>query len=155
MTRELAQEIATNAHSGQFRKNTGEPYISHPIAVAKIAEQLYLENTTSDPHDREVIARKIWIVGVLHDVIEDTDVTFETISSAFPDVHILEALNILTRKKDQTYFDFIKNIVEKGSVIARTVKIADITHNMSDLHEGSLKDKYRFALHMLKNTKSL
>ena len=89
---------------------------------------------------------------MLHDVIEDTEVNLEAISKAFPDIHILQALAKLTRHEGQTYFDFIKEVIDNGSIIAKIVKIADIQHNMSDLKEGSLKDKYRFALDKLTDT---
>jgi (p)ppGpp synthase/HD superfamily hydrolase len=151
MTREKAIEIATAAHAGQKRKNTGEDYITHPLKVAEIAEQIFLEEFRPKFSDgADVIARKIYIVGVLHDVIEDTDVSMETIFNAFPDIHIVQALAKLTRHEGQTYFDFINEIIQHGSIIAKIVKIADIQHNMSDLKEGSLKDKYRFALDKLK-----
>jgi (p)ppGpp synthase/HD superfamily hydrolase len=154
MTRELAIEIATAAHAGQKRKNSGEDYITHPLKVAENAERIFREEYAGDsfPDDVEVLARKIYIVGVLHDVIEDTAVTMETLSKEFPDIHILQALYKLTRSKGQTYFDFIKEVIDNGSIIAKTVKIADIQHNMSDLQEGSLKDKYRFALDKLTNS---
>jgi len=150
MTREHAIEIATAAHTGQKRKNSGEDYITHPLKVAEIAERIFREDYDGD--DVEVVARKIYIVGVLHDVIEDTAVTMETVSKEFPDIHILQALDKLTRRKGQTYFDFIKEVIDDGNIIAKTVKIADIQHNMSDLQEGSLKDKYRFALDKLTNS---
>lgn len=150
MTRELAIEIATAAHAGQKRKNSGEDYITHPLKVAENAERIFREDYVGD--DVEVLARKIYIVGVLHDVIEDTAVTMEILSNEFPDIHILQALYKLTRHEGQTYFDFIKEVIDNGSIIAKTVKIADIQHNMSDLQEGSLKDKYRFALDKLTNS---
>jgi (p)ppGpp synthase/HD superfamily hydrolase len=154
MTRELAIEIATAAHAGQKRKNSGEDYIAHPLKVAENAERIFREEYAGDffPDEVEVIARKIYIVGVLHDVIEDTEVNLEAISNVFPDIHILQALAKLTRHEGQTYFDFIKEVIDNGSIIAKIVKIADIRHNMSDLKEGSLKDKYRFALDKLTDT---
>jgi len=158
MTREKALEIATQAHAGQKRKGSGEDYITHPIAVAQIAEKMYWGRYADDMDDgndvvdgSDVVARKIYIVGILHDVVEDTPVTLGEISHEFPDIHILEALSMLTRREGTTYFDFIHTIASEGSIVALIVKIADIKHNMSDLKEGTLKDKYRFALKILEN----
>lgn len=152
MTTERALEIAIAAHAGQKRKNTGEDYITHPIAVADIAVEefkasYHWQYFKSDP---DSIIRKIRMVALLHDVVEDTNLTIDELTKEFPDIHILSALNLLTRKKSQTYYEFIMNIKMKGNVIAQIVKIADLIHNSSDLAEGSLKDKYRFALHILK-----
>ena len=66
---EKAYKVADKAHSGQKRKS-GEPYIIHPLCVAIILAQLEL--------DKETI-----IAGILHDVIEDTEVTYEDISREF------------------------------------------------------------------------
>ena len=64
-----AYELAKNAHTGQKRKS-GEPYIVHPLETAKILAEIEL--------DREAIA-----AGILHDVIEDTDYTYDDLSSMF------------------------------------------------------------------------
>jgi (p)ppGpp synthase/HD superfamily hydrolase len=152
MTREKALEIATQAHAGQKRKGSGEDYITHPIAVAENAEEIYWSIYADDlDGSNDVVARKIYIVGILHDVVEDTPVTLGELSHEFPDIHILQALSMLTRREGTTYYDFIKTIASEGSIVALIVKIADIKHNMSDLKEGTLKDKYRFALKILEN----
>jgi (p)ppGpp synthase/HD superfamily hydrolase len=151
MDREKAIEIATKAHAGQKRKNSGEDYITHPLAVAKIAEKIFWDKFADRVDEGvDIIAKKIYIVAVLHDVIEDTSVTFEEISKEFPDTSILQALSMLTRQEEQNYYDFIQNIYAHGDLISLIVKVSDIEHNMSDLKEGSLKDKYRFALEHLR-----
>src|SRR5699024_2212998 len=66
---ERAYEFAKKAHEGQFRKS-GEPYIVHPVQVAYILTDLEM--------DAETI-----IGGLLHDVVEDTDITLEEIEEAF------------------------------------------------------------------------
>ena len=60
-----AVEVAKKAHEGQFRK-TGEPYIVHPLAVMKILEEWGMDEDTV-------------IAGVLHDTVEDTDLTLNDI----------------------------------------------------------------------------
>ena len=64
-----AYNYASSAHENQYRKS-GEKYIIHPVEVAKILAELEL--------DVDTIA-----AGLLHDVIEDTDVTFEEIEREF------------------------------------------------------------------------
>jgi hypothetical protein len=58
-------------------------------------------------------------------------------------MEIIQQVSILSRQKGVNYFDFIGYIGHFP--LARKVKIADLEHNMSDLPEGSLRDKYRFA----------
>ena len=132
MNFEDALLLATKAHEGQVRKYSGLPYISHPMAVA-------------DKFDIEIDK----IVAVLHDVIEDTDFTLETIYDEYGlSIHGQRALSILTRG-EESYFQYILNIKESKSIIALKIKIEDIKHNLSDLKDGCLKDKYLMALYIL------
>src|SRR5690606_1374672 len=66
---QLAFEFSQKAHKGQMRKS-GEPYISHPIAVADILAGIGMDATTI-------------IAALLHDVVEDTDVSLEEIKERF------------------------------------------------------------------------
>lgn len=153
MTREKAVEIATKAHAGQKRKNSGEDYINHPLAVADFATHTFWQKFADDFSDKDAltIADKIYIVAVLHDVAEDTPVTLGQLSEEFSDSDIIQALSMLTRREGQTYYDFIQNIAMYGDLISLIVKISDLEHNMMDLKEGTLKDKYRFALKILQD----
>ena len=65
-----AIEFATKAHSGQYRKGTKIPYITHPLNVAKILTQL----ECSEP---------VIVAGILHDTLEDTRVTFDELLGIF------------------------------------------------------------------------
>lgn len=131
-----AERIARIAHRDQTRKD-GKPYITHPQAVA--------ESMSSEEGK---------IVAWLHDVLEDTPIT-ETglLVQGIPEKLIYD-IQTVTRMKDETYFHFIKRVSE-GSDNAISVKINDIFHNLSDLEEGSLKDKYRFALNYLETRQFL
>lgn len=120
-----AMNIAYNAHHGQVDKS-GVPYIFHPI---HLAEQMETE--------AECIA------ALLHDVVEDTDVTFEVLKKEFS-IEIIEVLKLLTRDDSVDYFDYIRKL--KNNPIARTVKFADLYHNSDEtrLHtKRSEKDKKR------------
>jgi (p)ppGpp synthase/HD superfamily hydrolase len=87
----------------------------------------------------------------LHDVIEDCGVTKEDIKAEGFTPLTAEIVEVVSRKKDENYLDFVVRIMNSGSISvgAIAVKLADLQHNMSDLNEGSLKDKYRLAQYIL------
>lgn len=101
--------IAAIAHDGQLDKG-GEPYIFHPMRVAQ-----------SLPHTTERI------VAMLHDVVEDSDITIADLREIFP-IHIIEAVDVLTRHPKEAYQDYIKRIAKNP--LAREVKLADLEDNM-------------------------
>lgn len=124
----LALEVAMDAHSGQLDKG-GNPYIQHPLAVASWMKT-----------EREIT------VALLHDVVEDSDYTFETLMHmGFPD-DIIEALKCLTHAPGEDYFDYIERV--KQNELSIRVKLADLWHN-SQLdrlhHEPTAKDLARIA----------
>lgn len=103
--------IMIKAHRGQKDK-AGKPYFIHPLTVAL-----------------RVRGIRVKTVALLHDVIEDNkDYTYKDFS--FLDEEQLEALKLLTHKKEDSYFDYIKKI--KFNKIAIEVKLSDLEHN-SDL----------------------
>lgn len=133
---EIAISIALKAHKGQVDKG-GNPYILHPLAVMNRVE---------------TIEEKI--VGVLHDVVEDTEVTIDQLRETGFSEEILEAINLLTRAKEDSYEEFIDKTLKNR--IARNVKIADIKENLnlSRIQDPSEQDymrleKYKRALERL------
>lgn len=135
--REKAVEFAKKYHKGQTRKFNGEPYVNHPIRVAEDTQQWSVDDPAYD---------MLYIGGILHDVIEDTEATYETIKEEFG-ANVAEVVQILTRQDTESYFDFIKRITGHGpfakglNYFAVRVKVSDIQDNLRDLKEGSLKDK--------------
>ena len=108
---EKAIRIAVNAHMGQKDK-AGAPYILHPLRVMMRMES-----------EREMIA------AVLHDVVEDTACTLETLRrEGFP-ADTLCALDHLTRREAESYSDFINRVQENR--LAVKVKLADLEDNMN------------------------
>lgn len=103
--------IATNAHSGQFDKG-GMPYILHPLKVMHYTKS----------HD-EVVQ----VVAVLHDVIEDTNVTYKDLLNQGICQEAIDAIKCLTKQPGQTYDEY-KELV-KSNKIAIKVKMADLRHN--------------------------
>lgn len=70
------------------------------------------------------------LVGMLHDLVEDKDWTFEDLlQDGFPK-HIVDTLRLLTHDKETPYMDYIRNICESGNKVALAVKINDLNHNL-------------------------
>lgn len=122
-----AIKLMYEKHKDQVDKS-GMPYVLHPIHVA---EQMQDENTT--------------IVGLLHDIVEDTDMTFNQLKEEGFSKEVLDALMLLTHDPDVDYFDYVKAI--GTNPIARAVKIKDLEHNMdlSRLNEINEWDLARVA----------
>ena len=135
-TLERAIAIAARAHAGQVDK-AGAPYVLHPLRV-----MLRLDS----PDAR--------IVGVLHDVVEDTDVTFEHLRAEGFAEAVLAGLAAVTRRAGEGYMDFVARAARHP--IGRLVKIADLQDNsdLSRISSPTAKDrerleKYRLALKLL------
>ncbi len=121
-----AFELAREAHSKQFRKS-GEPYILHPIAVARIIAV-----------ELELGANPI-MAAFLHDVVEDTDYTIDDIRQRFGD-DVAFLVGVVTKKKKEHYerskqVDNYQQILEsvQYDVRALLIKLADRLHNMRTL----------------------
>ena len=104
-----ALNIAYKAHIGQLDKG-GSPYILHPVRVA-------LHCQTEDEK----------IVALLHDVVEDTEISFDDLKEyGFPN-QIIEAVKALTKQKNESYDVYIDRVIRDP--IAKKVKLADMKHN--------------------------
>ena len=131
-----ALKLCFEAHKEQVDKS-GMPYVFHPF---HLAEQMTDEATT--------------IVALLHDVVEDTELTFEDLEKQGFGEEIISALKLLTHNDDTPYMDYVAKI--KNNKIATAVKLADLRHN-SDLtrldvvDEKALKrkEKYEKAIKLL------
>lgn len=121
-TLKRAIQIATEAHKGQFDK-AGKEYIGHPIRVMEMGK-------TEDEK----------IVGVLHDVIEDTDWTFERLEAEGFSQEVINALRCVTKtSENENYDEFIDRV--KKNPLAASVKINDLTDNMDIRRLPYLSDK--------------
>src|SRR5829696_2310593 len=108
-TIERAIRIALDAHAGQADKD-GRPYILHPISVM-----------TGVP------AGDAQIVAVLHDVVEDTHVTFAELEAAGFSRAVLDSLRLVTHVKEAPYADYVVRC--KADLVAKVVKVADLRDN--------------------------
>ena len=121
-TLERAIEIATEAHKGQLDKS-GNDYIGHPLRVMEMGKT-----------DEEKI------VGVLHDVVEDTSWTFEALAAEGFSAEIIDALRCVTKtSENENYDSFIERV--KKNPLAIAVKINDLTDNMDIRRLPYLSDK--------------
>lgn len=133
---DLALSIALEAHKGQVDK-AGEDYINHPIFVASLV----------DTEEEKAAA-------LLHDVIEDSEMSLtDLLNNGIPS-SVLQAVSILTKDKKLTYQEYLVRV--KSNDIATKIKLADLKHNsdISRISNSSKKDyerlkKYKQAIKFL------
>ena len=133
-----ALKISFDTHKNQVDKG-GMPYVYHPF---HLAEQMDDELTTC--------------VALLHDVVEDTYITLDDLTSnGFPD-EVIEALSLMTHRDNVPYLDYIRAM--KDNPIARKVKLADLAHNSDLTRLDEVDDKaiervnrYKQAIHILES----
>ena len=145
---ERAVKIATKAHEGQLRR-TGEPYIIHPLAVKKILEEWGMDEDTI-------------IAGILHDTVEDTEVTLEEIKNEFGDsvAFLVDGVtklgSIRKNMKDldtylpETKDNFLRLMIATGNDIrVLIIKLADRLHNARTLSALPPDKQKKIALETL------
>lgn len=116
-----ALRLCFDAHKEQNDKS-GMPYVFHPF---HLAEQMETEETVT--------------VALLHDIVEDTDVTLEELTeNGFPR-SVVDAVALMTHADGIDYFDYVREIAK--SPIAKAVKLADLTHNSDLSRLDSIDDK--------------
>ncbi len=132
ITIEDALRIAIEAHEGQ-KDLDGNPVILHPMTVAIAGRN-----------------REEQIAGLLHDVVEDSDITFEELIRRGVDEIVVDALRLLTHDKDKmTYEEYVEQIASSGNDIAIHVKYNDLSHNLQRGRAGghwSIVAKHEKAL---------
>ena len=132
-----AAQIAYRQHQGQYDK-IGMPYVFHPFHVAEAM-------------DDEISV----CTALLHDVVEDTDMTFEELEKEFPQ-EVIRPLRLLTHEKGTDYLAYIKGLLDDDTAVK--VKRADMEHNSdpgrmemlgSDEKKQYFKKKYEEAKKLL------
>ena len=106
---EKALKLILTHHEGQTDR-AGKPYVLHPITV-----MTYVETDVEK------------VVALLHDIVEDTDVTLDHVREIFGDT-VAEAVGLLTHLEGDTYTQYVEKLAYHP--IARKVKMADMKHNM-------------------------
>ena len=135
--------FATQAHAGQTRKYTGEPYVNHPVEVMQL-----VSTVTDDP---EILA-----AAVLHDVVEDTPATIMNIRIGFsPRVaELVDDLTDVSKPQDgnrATRKELDRQHTAKASPDAKTIKLADLISNSHSI----VKDDPNFAKVYIKEKAAL
>lgn len=120
-------EFIKQKHKGQKRIQ-GTLYYLHPVAVSDI-----LEN--------KGFSINYQIAGLMHDLLEDTDTTYDEILK-ISNIEIAEAVRLVTKEKGYNMFEYMDRI--KKNEMAKMVKLADRIHNLSEVHLASARfqDKY-------------
>ena len=118
-----ALEFAKEKHKGQFRKVTNAPYFTHPMMVCDLLVGLGADED-------------VQCAALLHDVVEDTDVTFDEIGKLFG-FRVKELVGEVTKDKDGNF-----NIRSREGLM---IKLADTLHNMSDcIWDGYVQRKIQW-----------
>lgn len=132
--------FAYEKHQGQLDK-ANKPYIVHPIMVS---------------HSHYIVSETSKIVTILHDTMEDCEVTREELIELGLTSRMVGLIELLTRKKGERYFEYIDRIANSGDSTAICVKLADLEHNsmLSRFDTYCIKDldrvrKYQKATEML------
>ena len=133
-----ALKLCFESHKDQTDK-TGMPYVFHPFHLA-------------ESMDDEIST----VCALLHDVVEDTETTFEGLAAMGFPTEVIEVLTLLTHEDGVPYMDYVERISHNHT--ATKVKIADLRHNsdLSRMDEGEIDEyaikrteKYKSALALL------
>ena len=159
----ISLEIAEYAHRNQKRLD-GTPYILHPCAMFCAFKEL--SETANGDRDKELLMMLgipgpgVFEVCLLHDVVEDTEYTFEDIAEIFYDKGykdyfndcILEPLTLITHNKKEPYPIYIDKVITNP--ISALVKMLDLSNNLIPFSLNRLEEKeYRRMLNYVKYLK--
>lgn len=131
---EIALAVASGAHIKQVRKGSGLPYIIHPVGVAELVNHY-------GGTEEQIIA------ALLHDTIEDTNLTYEDIANLFGNT-LADLVEELTSKKEDlklhsTKADYLLSKMYKMSYKALFIKLADRIDNITGIAMDNLKKEFK------------
>lgn len=140
---EVAVELACRAHRGQrYPSPEGEPYILHLLRVMLAVDGV-----------------RVKAAAVLHDVLEDTQVTVEELGAAGLPVDVVDAVVALTHRPGQSYERYVEQVA--CDAIARQVKLADLADNLANNRRlpnapdvVARIERYERAIHRLRVARS-
>lgn len=118
-----ALRVMIDAHESQFDKG-GKPYALHPLAVMNIL------NTDDE---------ELQCIALLHDVVEDSSISFKELLDLGFTTRIVDAVKLLTKQRGQTHEEYLQGLYTSKD--AMKVKIADITHNSDIRRLKGLREK--------------
>lgn len=124
------------------RDHYDEKTFNHAVRVANFA--------IKNPIAEELNTHMLYEMALVHDLIEDTDVTYDQISDCmgFPETVIKEVLVLLTKEKGKDYIEYIKDLRESNNLYAYVIKLSDIKDHLlqKDTLTDKLKEKYWNAI---------
>jgi (p)ppGpp synthase/HD superfamily hydrolase len=119
-----AMRIAYEAHKDALDKSD-LPYIYHPV---HLAERMDTETACA--------------AALLHDVVEDTDMTFEELKGRGVSDRVIDVVRILTHDdKKEEYMDYIRRVKGSGNADAIKIKLADLAHNSDITRLNRVEEK--------------
>ncbi len=121
---EKTEELIAKLFDGKLDKG-GYPYLDHLHEVSNCVE-----------------GEDAKLIGLLHDTLEDTDMTREELLDMGYSEHIVSSVEVLTRRDKEDYSDYIDRIIASNNKDALNVKLADLNHNMdiSRIKKPTVKD---------------
>ena len=114
-----AIDFATKVHEGQYRKGTDRPYIVHPMEVGKIVSTM--------TQDEEIIS-----AAILHDTIEDTDVTYEDLKQEFG-TRVADLVAAESEDKSKTWIERKGHTLEHLKTASQAEKILTMADKLSNI----------------------
>ena len=139
-----AIKLAYDVHECQKDK-AGVPYFMHVMRVMKNSSSYY----------SGIDVMRLHIGAVLHDIIEDSDITFEMITDLFKDELLVEVLKLVSKGSSENYGDYVYRIKtsenKEASALAQAIKLADLSDNLdrNRLTNITVVDERRFKKYVL------
>lgn len=135
--KEICFELINEYHKNDLDKG-GNPYINHLLSVSNGCNSFEAK-----------------LSGLLHDILEDTPCTKDILAKRGIPKNIIEIIDIVTRKKDESYNDFIDRIILSKNISALELKCADIKDNcnLNRLNNASIEEIKKAEKRILKRYK--
>lgn len=131
----FADILAKCVHDGQKDK-AGEDYWRHAFRVGTECGKIHDDKIM---YENSLFATDLQVIGMLHDVVEDTSVTFDDLLYFGIEEKIVNVLRILTRRDNESYMDYIRRVGENRA--ATLAKIEDLNDNMNLLRLPEISDE--------------
>lgn len=152
----IALVFAEKIHKDQYRNDRITPYFEHIKRVVSITQKIITENRNLFKEEFDPAYDEAGAIAAVHDSLEDTPTTLDDLRNIGMPPRVIKGVLLLTKFPNIEYLDYILNI-KRSSIhdLAKFVKLADLTHNLSDLKRGSLRDKYLMAKWILEEDEKI
>lgn len=151
----IAAKLAVEYHDGQFYGDTDKDYMYHLCMVDRLVIAAYADKSRShnDPYSKEPgdLIDLLRSLAYLHDIIEDTDCTYEILRERGICEQLITSVRAITKVEGEPYLDYMRRVLADD--LATKVKISDTATNLAhSLYDGSERrvNKYSRQLDILK-----